>query len=252
MKDSARHYFERLVARCRRAASNNDDDNKHNDNNNNNNNNDHKIIIIITIILLIISKPKTEWAAWTAFALSLVRTWARTIYHRLFCESKEGGGKVVRSISPKTGANRFPALARRNRGYMEHLIAPHRRLLSDDSRRPLPLLGKDVCDMFPAWDPHERISFSNEILWTTYFVLVLGIMYMCIYIYIYICIYIYIYIYTYIHTHIKHHLKRNSPQGNIKQDAYRKVAVGIMSYRNSTVLYAIVYNYVIVYTCLFE
>ena len=28
----------------------------------------------------------------------------------------------------------------------------------------LPTLGQDVCDMFPACDPHGGISFSNEIL----------------------------------------------------------------------------------------
>ena len=28
------------------------------------------------------------------------------------------------------------------------------------------VIGQDVCDMSPAWDPPEGISFSNGIIWT--------------------------------------------------------------------------------------
>ena len=40
-----------------------------------------------------------------------------------------------------------------------------------------PRLGQDICDMFPAWDPPEGISFSNEFLWKIRCVLFLGILY---------------------------------------------------------------------------
>ena len=33
------------------------------------------------------------------------------------------------------------------------------------------LIGQDGCDVFPAWDPHEGISFSHEILWKSYVLL---------------------------------------------------------------------------------
>ena len=36
--------------------------------------------------------------------------------------------------------------------------------------------GQDVCDVLPARDPPEGISFSNELPWTIRFVLFLGIM----------------------------------------------------------------------------
>ena len=36
--------------------------------------------------------------------------------------------------------------------------------------RIIPYAGQDVCDMSPAWDTPEGISFSHEILWTIRFV----------------------------------------------------------------------------------
>ena len=66
-------------------------------------------------------------------------------------------------------------------------------------------LGLDVCDVFPAWDPPEGISFSNEFLWTLGFVLFLNILYLS---------------YNFI-------WKGNPLMGDLKQEAYRKAVLWV-------------------------
>ena len=66
------------------------------------------------------------------------------------------------------------------------------------------VIGQDVCDMIPAWDPPEGISFSNEILWKL------------------ICVVFFRYS-AFSEDFI--HLKRKSPQGDLKQETCRKVVL---------------------------
>ena len=82
-------------------------------------------------------------------------------------------------------------------------------------------MGQDVCDVFPAWDPQEGTSFSNGILRTMIFVVCLGVLH-----------------FEWNRMKNAEHLnttqislfegfllKRKSPQGDLRQETYRRAAL---------------------------